>query len=264
MKNKDLNKLSNEARKLIIEMAYKSRSGETGSSLCIADILLTLYFKSLNIDSKNPEKKDRDRFILSKGHGAAALFAVLYLKGFFKKEVLSGYRVNGGTLHGHPSLGLVPGIEVSTGSLGHGLAIGTGMALNLREKYPKSTVYGLMGDGECNEGSIWETAMIIKANNLKNIVIIIDDNEFQGFGKTSQTNKMPLKKEWEGFGFKIFEAQGHNHKDLEKKISLAKKYNGPTVVIAKTIAGKGVSKIEGTLNAHYFVPDEETYKISQS
>ena len=264
MKSKiNLKKISDSATKLIVEMAYRSQSGETGSSLCIADILITLYFKLLKIDPKNPEAKDRDRFVLSKGHGAAALYAILHLRGFFKKEKLSGYRVNGGELHAHPSLGAVPGIEVSTGSLGHGLAIGAGIALSLREESPKSTVYVLMGDGECNEGSVWESAMVIKALGLKNIIVIIDNNGFQGFGETKKTNKVSLKKEWRGFGWKVFECDGHSHGQLEEKISLAKKQREPAVVIANTIAGKGVAKIERTLKAHYFVPNEEDYKLSQ-
>ena len=259
----DLKKIGKEATRLIIEMAYRSKSGETGSSLCIADILITLYFKLLKIDPKNPNKKDRDRFVLSKGHGAAALYAILHLRGFFEKEKLSGYRVNGGDLHAHPSLGAIAGIEVSTGSLGHGLSIGAGMALSMREERPKSTVYVLMGDGECNEGSVWESAMVIKALGLKNMVVIIDDNGFQGFGETKKTNVVPLKKEWRGFGWKVFECDGHSHRQLEEKISLAKKAHMPAVVIAKTIAGKGVAKIERTLKAHYFIPNEEDYKLSQ-
>lgn len=245
--------LGEEVRRLTIEMSERSRSGETGSSLSISDILVVLYFHTLNIDPQKPNDKSRDRFILSKGHGAAAYYATLALRGYFPTKKLLGHRVNGGNFHAHPSRSSGPGVEASTGSLGHGLSIGVGMAYALRGA--KSKVYVLVGDGECNEGSIWEAVMFAGNHNLENIVVIIDDNKYQGFGLTKDTSKHDLGTQWEAFGWTLLRVDGHDPKDLMKKFDLAKKAKGPVVVIANTVAGKGITHIENTLRAHYYVPD---------
>lgn len=240
-------------RELVIEMSHRSRSGETGSALCISDLLAVLYFKTLHLNPKKPTDPKRDRFVLSKGHGAAALYATLALRGFFSKNMLLGHRVNGGTFHGHPSKDTAPGIEVSTGSLGHGLSIGVGMALAL--KNTRSKVYVLIGDGECNEGSIWEAVLSAGALKLPNIVAIIDDNKFQGFGPSKERNPFDIGEQWKAFGWSVLRVNGHDCSALEKVLGKAAAAKKPIVVIADTIAGKGVPSIEGTLGAHYYVPD---------
>lgn len=242
-------------RRLVVEMSYRSHSGETGSSLSISDLLAVLYFKTMRINSKKPNDPKRDRFILSKGHGAAALYAALALRGFFPLKTLLGHRVNGGIFHAHPSKGTAPGIEASTGSLGHGLSIGIGMAYALKET--KSKVYVLLGDGECNEGMVWEAALSAGALRLSNIVAIVDDNKFQGFGATKATNPFNLAAQWHSFGWEVMRVDGHDTKALEKAFDKAAKAKRPTVVIADTVAGKGVLAIEHTLKAHYYVPDEQ-------
>ncbi len=243
-----------EVRRLVVEMSHRSKSGETGSSLSISDILAVLYFKVLKIDPKKPNDSKRDRFVLSKGHGAAALYATLALRGYFPVKKLLGHRVNNGVFHGHPSRGSAPGVEVSTGSLGHGLSIAAGIAVALRET--KSKVYVLIGDGECNEGSIWEAALFVGNANISNIIAIIDDNKFQGFSATKETNRFSLGAQWKAFGWIVLYADGHDPKDIEKKLIEARNMNKPTVVIADTISGKSIAHIEDTLGAHYYVPTQ--------
>lgn len=247
--------IGKDIRRLVVEMSHRSRSGETGSSLSISDLLAVLYFKILRVDPRNPEWPERDRFILSKGHGAAALYATLALRGFFPEEKLLGHRVNDGAFHGHPSRGAAPGIEASTGSLGHGLSIGVGMAHALRGT--SSKVYVLVGDGECNEGSIWEAVLGAAALNVPNIVAIVDDNKFQGFGATKNTNPFNLARQWEAFGWRVLRVDGHDVAATEVVLRQAAAAQGPVVVIADTVAGKGVPAIEHTLGAHYYVPDDE-------
>jgi len=244
-----------QIRRLVVEMSHRSHSGETGSSLSISDLLAVLYFKTLRIDPKKPNDPKRDRFILSKGHGAAALYAVLALRGFFPQKLLLEHRVNGGVFHGHPSRGAAPGIEVSTGSLGHGLSIGVGMAYALKET--KSKIYVLIGDGECNEGSIWEAVLSAGALRLPNIVAIVDENKFQGFGAAKEYSPFDMAKQWSSFGWETLHVDGHDVRAIEKAFEKAAKAKKPFVVFADTISGKGVPAIEKTLSAHYYVPDAE-------
>lgn len=241
-----------EVRRLVVEMSERSHSGETGSSLSISDLLPALYFKVMNVDPQKPHFPERDRFVLSKGHGAAAYYATLALRGYFPLKMLSGYRVDAGYFHGHPSRDSAPGIEVSTGSLGHGLSIAAGMAFAL--KHTNSRVYVLVGDGECNEGSIWEAALFIGNARLPNIIAIVDDNKFQGFSATRETNQFDLGKQWQSFGWEVLRVDGHNPTDIERQLKRARKMRRPTVVIADTISGKGLPHIEHTLKAHYHVP----------
>ncbi|MDO8522610.1 MAG: transketolase [bacterium] len=239
-------------RLLVMEMSARAKCGETGSSLCVSDILAVLYFRILRINPKKPNNPSRDRFILSKGHAAAGLYAALSLRGFFPKEVLRGHRINGGRLHAHPSKGAIPGIEVSTGSLGHGLSIASGMAEAL--KGTESKVYVLLGNGECDEGSIWEAARYIGRTALRNIIAIVDDNKVQGYPLARQKRTLNLAKQWSAFGWKVLRVQGHDCEALERALREAGR-NGPAVVIADTVAGKGVPEIEHTQRAHYYVPD---------
>ncbi len=260
---KNVSAISEEMRRLIIQMTYESKSGESGPALCITDIIAVLYFRILHLDPDKPEHPNRDRFILSKGHAGPALYTALALRGFFPNTHLKKYRIDDGILHLHPCSSTVPGIEVSTGSLGHGLSIGAGIALSLKTQHPKRKVFVLMGDGECNEGSVWEAAMFASNHKLNNLVAIIDQNKFQGFGETKEVMKMDLAKKWSAFGWKVFVVDGHDTKELEKVMITAKESNSPTVILANTINGKGIPKIENTLLAHYFITDEATYLESR-
>ncbi len=256
-----LSAIAKAIQKHTIDMAYRSKTGELGSALSISDILTVLYFRILRIDPKKPKDPKRDWFILSKGHGAASLYATLAMRGFFPLKKLLGYRTDGGTLHCHPCSFAEPGIEVSTGSLGHGFSIAAGIALALKDK--KNKVFVLLGDGECNEGSVWEAAMFAVSNKIHNLIAIIDDNKFQGFGKTSEVHNMDLAKKFSSFGWKVLKVNGHDLKALEKTLKEASKSTKPAVVIADTVSGKGVPHIENTLLAHYHVLTDKTYKESQ-
>lgn len=250
------NKLNGAAvRKLVIEMSHRSRSGETGSALSISDVLAVLYGKVLRINPKKPNDPGRDRFVLSKGHGAAALYATLALRGFFPLKWLLGHRVDKGMFHGHPSRSAAPGVEVSTGSLGHGLSIATGMAYALKKSTSK--VYVLIGDGECNEGSIWEAALFCGRERLSNIIAIIDDNKYQGFAASRDINPFDLGKQWAAFGWEVLKVDGHDARALEAVFKKAAHARRPVAIIADTVSGKGISAIEGTLGAHYYVPKQE-------
>jgi len=240
-------------RLLVMEMSEASRSGETGSSLSVSDILAVLYFRVLNIDPKRPRDPLRDRFVLSKGHAAAALYAALALRGFFPLKLLARHRIDGGTFHAHPSFGAAPGIEVSTGSLGHGLSIGAGMAEALKET--SARVFVLLGDGECNEGAVWEAARHIGALQMPNIVAIVDDNGFQGYPLAREKSRADLAKMWAACGWRVFSAEGHDSDALERAIRAAAACKAPAVVIARTVSGKGVAEIEHTQGAHYYIAD---------
>lgn len=259
----ELKNIGNAVRRHILEMSYHSQTGETGSALCIADILVVLYFSILNVFPKHPKHPERDRFILSKGHGAAALYATLALRGFYDESWLRKYKVDGGIFHGHPCADAACGIEASTGSLGHGLSIAAGMAL-AREKDLTSSVWALLGDGECNEGMIWEAAQFIGTRKLPNVKVIIDRNQWQGFGPLSETNRMSLEQQWIAFGFEIEHCNGHDYQDLLRACMKAKQATVPFAIIADTIAGKGIPDIENTLAAHYFVAKKEHLSLSAS
>jgi transketolase len=245
--------IGKQIRFLTLEMSARSKAGETGSSLSISDILAVLYFKILRLDPKKPEWPLRDRFILSKGHGAAAYYAALALRGFFPLSHLEGHRVNGGRFHAHPSRGAAPGIEVSTGSLGHGLSIGAGMAEAIKKT--KSKVYVLLGDGECNEGSVWEAARHIGSLQMKNIVAIVDHNNVQGYPLAREKKKIDIGGIWKACGWEVLRVNGHDARALERALKAAAHAKKPFAVIAKTVSGKGVPHIEHTQGAHYYVPD---------
>jgi len=246
-------KISGEIRKKIIKMNYLSQGTHIGSSLSIVDILTLLYFKILKINPKKPLQSNRDRFILSKGHAAAALYAALAQRGFFSERILNTYCQNRGKLPGHATRGSVPGVEVSTGSLGHGLSMGVGMALAGKNDKRRYRIFVLMSDGECDEGSVWEAALFAAHHKLDNLVAIIDYNKLQAFGRTNEVlNLEPLKKKWESFGWRVKEINGHNFFEIEKvlsRIPFAK--NKPGIVIAHTVKGKGVSFMEDRLEWHY-------------
>lgn len=250
-----------EMRRLVVDMAYQSRTGHLGPSLCIVDILAVLYTRVLNVDPTSPHHNDRDRFILSKGHAAPALYAALSMKGFFPREdAITKFCVDGGQFHGHPCMHAGPGIEFSSGSLGHGLSVAAGIAVGLRKQGNPARVYALLGDGECQEGSVWEAAMFATTHGLSRLTAIVDDNRFQGFGATPQVHTVDLAKVWDSFGWQVIQCDGHDHAALEAAFLLADAADRPSVIIARTVAGKGIAAIEDTLRSHYDVLDEAGYK----
>lgn len=248
----------NNIRKSIIYMVHYSKSSHVGTCLSIVDILSILYFKVMNVDPQNPNKADRDKFILSKGHGSAALYATLAERGFFPKEYLDKYYTDGGILPGHLDMEAVPGIEASAGSLGHGLSLGLGMAIANRQTNNPGHIYVLLGDGECNEGSVWEAVMLASTLQLKNFTAIIDYNKLQSFGRTNEIiNQENMAERWRAFGWETYEVDGHHVDELEKVFNLEQ--SRPKAIIAHTIKGKGVSYMEDRLEWHYKSPDRDQY-----
>ena len=258
----DLNKISFFLRKKIIEISYKTKAHHIGSELSCIDILVALYFSVMNINASTPPDKNRDFFILSKGHAALALYVTLMKKGFFsedylKKEFLS----DGGKLGGHPDMNQKLGIEISSGSLGHGLSVGAGIALANKKDGNQGKAFVLLGDGECNEGMVWEAILFASHQKLDNLMAIIDYNKLQGFGSTRDVlNLDPLKKKFESFGWTTQEVNGHDIKSIiNVSKELFKEKHKPNLLIANTIKGKGVNSMENRLESHYEVLDEEKY-----
>lgn len=258
--------ISKNIRKSILKMVTVSKSSHVGSALSIVEILVTLYFKILNIYPLFPEKEDRDRFILSKGHASAALYATLAERGFFSKDSLDidKYHTDGGVLPGHLDSSITPGVEVSTGSLGHGLPMGTGMAIAAKHDNKNYKIYVLMSDGECDEGSTWEAAMLAAHLKLDNLVAIIDYNKIQSFGRVKEVIDLePLYDKWISFGWAVKEIDGHNYQELSSAFEpLPFKRSKPSMIIAHTIKGKGVSFMEDKLEWHYKSPTQEQYEMA--
>lgn len=257
----ELKKKAIETRKDILKMLTLAGSGHTGGSLSIVEILLALYYYALNNDPKSPQAKDRDRFLLSKGHGCPALYAVLAQRGYFPKEKLWGLRKLGSPLQGHPQMGL-PGIEISSGSLGQGLSIANGMALAARLDKLSIRIYCLMGDGETNEGQVWEAAMTGAHYKLDSVCAIIDFNKLQIDGFCCDVKDMgPYLHKWKDFGWNPIEADGHDIEKLMHAFDEAAKFKGrPTVIIAHTVKGKGVSFVENKVEWHGVAPKKEEYE----
>jgi len=255
----DLTAIAREIRRSVLDMAYESKTGHVGPALSMTDILVVLYFRVMNVRPAEPSWAERDRFLLSKGHAAAAFYAVLARKGFFPADDLKRYCVDGGRFHGHPCMHAAPGIEFSSGSLGHGLSVAAGMALGLGER-SGSSIFVLLGDGECNEGSVWEAAMFAATHRLRRITAIVDRNRFQGFGASDAIHAIDLKRLWESFGWRTVEVDGHRFNALEAALAEAKDSDRPTAIIADTVAGKGVRAIERMLLSHYWTPDEAAYR----
>lgn len=246
-------------RKSILDMMYTSRSSHIGSCFSIVEILYTLYFRILRIKGTNFNLTVDDKFILSKAHGSVALYATLSERGFFDKKKLEEYYVDGGSLPGHLDMKSASGIECSGGSLGHGLSIGIGMAIANQ----KSNVYVLLGDGECNEGSVWEAAMLASHLRLANLTAIIDYNKLQGFGETNEViNQRNLHERWSAFGWNAIEVNGHNVDELERE--LKRPSDKPKAIIAHTVKGKGVSFMENKLEWHYKSPNKDEYLLARS
>ena len=251
--------ISRKIRKEILEMHFLSQSSHIGSALSCVDILTVLYFKIMKTYPEKSQAENRDRFILSKGHAVSALYATLALRGFFSQNILKTYCQNGSKLPGHATRNSVPGIEVSTGSLGHGLCIGCGMALAAKLDKKNHRIFVLMSDGECDEGSVWEAAMFASHHKLDNLIVIVDYNKLQALGKTNEVvNLEPLKDKWISFGWSVKETNGHNYSEIEKSLSSLPFEKGkPSIIIAHTIKGKGVSFMENRLEWHYKAPTKE-------
>lgn len=250
---------SKEIRKGIIEMIYEAKSGHPGGALSCADIMTYLYFEKMNVDANDPKNSDRDRFVLSKGHAAPALYAALAEKEFFSKEELKNLRKIGALLQGHPDAKNIPGVDVSTGSLGQGISNSVGMALGLKLEEKNSKVYVLLGDGELQEGLVWEAAMSAAHYKLNNLVAIVDYNGLQIDGNNEDVMGIaPLDAKWESFGWKVITCDGHDYEELDKAFNEADKAEGtPTVIIAKTVKGKGVSFMENQAGWHGQAPSLE-------
>ncbi len=260
----NLKRISNNVRKSIIDEVYSAQSGHPGGALSCADILTVLYFNQMNID---PEKKDdlnRDRLVLSKGHASAALYAVLAERGYFSKDELKGFRKLGSMLQGHPDMKHIPGVDMTAGSLGQGLSVANGMAISSKLDERGFRVYCIVGDGEIEEGQIWEAAMASAHYKLDNLCLVVDNNNLQIDGKVSDVMSVyPLKEKFEAFGFEVFEVDGNDIDELITVFDKAKTVKGkPTAIIAKTIKGKGVSFMEDKADWHGKAPNDEEYKTA--
>lgn len=249
-------------RRDIITEVYSAGAGHPGGSLGIADILSYLYFGEMNVDPKNPKNPDRDRFVMSKGHCAPALYGILAEKGFFPKEDLKGFRSIDSYLEGHPDMKGVPGVDMSTGSLGQGICAANGMALAGKLDGKNYRVYAILGDGELEEGQVWEAAMFAPHYKLDNVTIFVDFNGLQIDGDiTKVMNPTPIDKKFEAFGWNVVTCDAHDFDSIEAAVSAAKACKGkPTAVIAKSIKGKGVSFMENEAGWHGKAPNEEEYK----
>ena len=255
---KDLKEKAKEIRKTILKMLANAGSGHTGGSLSIVEILITLYLYKMRYKPSKPDWEMRDRMVLSKGHGCSALYAVLALVGYFPKEELMTFRKFNSRLQGHPQLGL-PGLEASTGSLGQGLSLSNGMVLAARLDKKDIKVYCLMGDGELNEGQVWEAAMSAAHHKLDNLCGIVDYNKMQIDGWCSDVMELePLADKWKSFGWHVMECDGHNFDELMNALDEAEKIKGkPTVILAHTTKGKGVSFIENQAKWHGIAPKKD-------
>ncbi len=261
---KELEKIAKEIRKNIIKQVYEAKSGHPGGSLSCADILTVLYFNQMNVSEKEPEDSARDRFVLSKGHCSPALYATLAEKGFFPKEELTTFRKIHSKLQGHPDKNKMPGVDMTTGSLGQGLSVANGMALSSKLNHDGYRVYCLLGDGEIEEGQIWEAAMTSSKYNLDNLCAILDYNGLQIDGKVEEVKGLDnIEGKWKSFGFNTIVVDGHNIEQLIDAFETAKMTKGkPSIIIAKTIKGKGVSFMENKAEWHGKAPKEEEYKLA--
>ena len=256
-----INELNDTARQLrldALEMIYRRGAGHPGGSLSIAEIIAALFFHHLRIDSHRHDWPERDRFILSKGHAAAAIYIALAERGFFPMEWLDTFYLDGSHLPGHITYG-VPGVEASTGSLGHGLSIGCGMTLAGKRDKRSYRVFALLSDGECDEGSTWESALFAPHHHLDNIIAIVDYNKIQSFGAVKEVLDLePLSSKWQAFGWAVREINGHDHGQIEEALlSVPFETERPSCIIAHTVKGKGVSFMENKLAWHYKHPDDD-------
>lgn len=264
MKTLELQKIAVEVRKGVIVGTHSAKSGHPGGSLSAADIFTYLYFEEMNVDPKNPKDENRDRFVLSKGHVAPGLYATLAQKGFFPVEDMETLRHVGSYLQGHPDMKHIPGVDMSSGSLGQGLSAAVGMALAGKMDQKDYRVYALCGDGEIQEGQIWEAAMFAGHRNLDNLVVIVDNNGLQIDGNIDDVcSPYPIDKKFEAFNFHTINIDGHDFEQIAAAFKEARETKGqPTAIIAKTVKGKGVSFMEGKASWHGTAPNDEQFAIA--
>ncbi len=253
-----LERTARRVRSEIVRMSHDGRAPHLGSSLSCADILVAAYFGAMHIDPSQPEDPSRDRFVLSKGHAAPALYATLAHRGFFPIDWLRAYNEDGGKLAEHPAPRCVPGVEAATGSLGHGLPIGIGMAMAAHIRGEDYRVFVTVSDGECNEGSVWEAAMFAPAKGLDNLAVIVDYNRWQATGRSAEVMAIdPLKEKWASFGWQAHDVDGHDLGALSELLGKVPDGNGkPVAIVAHTTKGRGVSFMEDDNNWHYRIPNE--------
>lgn len=250
----------------VIEGVFNAKSGHPGGSLSVADILTYLYFDHMNVDPKNPKDENRDRFVLSKGHTAPALYAVLANKGFFPVSELKNLRKPGAMLQGHPSMNRTSGVDMSTGSLGQGISTAVGMALGGKIDKKDYRVYTVLGDGEIEEGQVWEAAMFAAAKGLDNLCAVVDNNNLQIDGSIAEVNSpYPIPEKFRAFGWNVIEIYGHSFDEIDAAFKAAEEFKGkPTAIIAKTVKGKDVSFMEDQCSWHGTAPNAEQYEQAMS
>ena len=258
----ELQQIAKKIRKGIIEAVYSNQSGHPGGSLSIADIMAVLYFNEMKIDPQNPDWEDRDRLVLSKGHCAPALYSALANRGFFDVEELQTFRNINSRLQGHPDKKHIPGVDMSTGSLGQGLSAANGMAISAKMDKKGYRVYCILGDGEIEEGQIWEAAMAANKYKLDNLCVIVDNNNLQIDGTIEEVmSSYPIDEKFRSFGFQVIHIDGHDIDEIMKAFEVAREIKGkPTCIIAKTIKGKGVSFMENQVGWHGKAPNKEEYE----
>jgi transketolase len=259
---KQLKATAIKARLAALEGVWRAKSGHPGGSLSAADLLTYLYFKQMKLDPKNPGWEERDRFVLSKGHAAPGLYAVLALRGYFPVEDLATLRHPDSHLQGHPNMHLTPGVDMSTGSLGQGISAAVGMALGAKIGGKAWRTYAMLGDGELQEGQVWEAAMFAAAKGLDNLTIVVDNNNLQIDGTIEQVNSpYPIAEKFAAFGWHVIEINGHCFGEIEKAFDEALTISGkPVCIVAKTIKGKGVSFMENNVGWHGSAPNDEQYE----
>lgn len=261
---KELEEKSKQIKKGIIEAVYSNKSGHPGGSLSISDIMTVLYFNEMNIKPENPNWEDRDRLVLSKGHCSPALYSCLANRGYFDVEELKTFRNINSRLQGHPDKNKVPGVDMTTGSLGQGLSAANGMAIAGKMDKKNYRVYCILGDGEIEEGQVWEAAMAANKYKLDNLCVIVDNNNLQIDGTIEEVmNSYPIDEKFKSFGFEIIKINGHDIDEILKAFEVARNIKGkPTCIIAKTIKGKGISYMENQVGWHGKSPNEEQYKMA--
>jgi len=266
MTNLELKQKANEVRKGIVTSVHSAKAGHPGGSLSAADMFTFLYFEEMNIDPKDPKKEDRDRFVLSKGHTAPGLYSVLANRGYFPVEDLTTLRKLGSYLQGHPCMQETPGVDMSSGSLGQGISAAVGMALAAKMDNKDYRVYTLLGDGEIQEGQVWEASMFAGAHKLDNLVVIVDNNGLQIDGKIEDVcSPYPIDKKFEAFNFNVINIDGHDFDQIRAAMKAARDCKGmPTAIIMKTTKGKGVSFMENNAGWHGKAPNDEEYAIAMA
>jgi len=266
MNNLELAKAANEVRKGIVTAVHSAKAGHPGGSLSAADIFTFLYFEEMNIDPKDPKKEDRDRFVLSKGHTAPGLYSTLANRGFFPVEDLTTLRKLGSYLQGHPDMKHIPGVDMSSGSLGQGISAAVGMALGAKMDQKDFRVYTLLGDGEIEEGQVWEASMFAGHRKLDNLCVIVDNNGLQIDGKVEDVcSPYPIDKKFEAFNFHVINVDAHDFDALRAAFKEARETKGmPTAIIAHSLKGKGVSFMEGSIDWHGKAPNDEEYAVAMA